>query len=1255
MSALRGGRPGIGQRRILSALLRQRRRLALATVAVALSVGYIAGALTLLDRVSEGLDDLAAAGAERADLIVEGDIAYESALEQTRRLVPGSVAPVVAEVEGVAAAIPRIEEVAILLAADGEPVVTPGLSEQPLGTNWPDDEELSPYRFVGEGRPPEGPDEVVIDERSAREAAVEVGDTLRVVGVSAEPFEVVGIVTTEAGPLPAGSSLALFDTETTRELFDVPDNDNRVAVRLEPGADAERVAAEIAALLPAGAQVVDGATGAEHRQEGLTRGFTLIRWLIIGFAALALVVGMVTVANSLTLLYAQRRRTFAGFRLLGARRRQLVGAALVEAALLAALASLIGAPLGVVLGRLIEGALGNLGTAVPVAGPVVSLSALGWAALIGVGATVFAAVVPAVRACRVPPVEAVAEVAADAGESFAVRLLNTTLMAGGAAALLAGLLVLADVSIAIALGIAIAVVIVWLVVRLLPWGLAVAVAGGIRLVPGGAPALRRIGARDAVRNRSRTAATTGALLLATAVVAGLAAFLSSFAASIDGDVGRLVRADLVVDSETFTRGGLPEALLEDLAEAPEVDAVSGWQVGRGWIAARPVRMSGIDGAVLDEVLSPGWVGSAPDALGPGGVLIERGVAEELGITAGATVPVEFTSLGVVQLVVEGIYDSGSVLLGDVVLDRSVLIDQVPLSFDIAALVTLSGGGEAGAEGRAAVEELAAEYGVTAVLDPVDFVDARGELLRGFERVVQWMLLFTLLQALVGVVNTLLLSVGERRREFGLLRAAGATRRQLHRLVLAEGVSFATVGTVLGIVAGVGLAGASIAALGRFGISGLQVPIPVLVLTAVAAIGLGVSAAVLPARAASAVAPLAALADTGDRPATRMRPSAVAPIGAPGPAPTTGPVLPPPFVAPVGAGGVHPRIASPEPNAPPAPPPAPDGMPAGAPAPRFAPAATRPTTPPPVPGPPVPPEPTPPLAPAAAAVPPDPPASAPPVAPTPESPDHPHVTSPPARAPAPGHAPPVEVSPFVGPAQRVASAPTSDPSPPAIETQPTHDAPPAVAARAGAGAGSPDRPDAHPAAESPPATEPLSWVRPGTDAGSVPPPRPNAVFGRAPGREHRPRASADRTAATPGDPAPPPARLADLLARLDERSQVDAVRASAAFAAALAADEVLEAVVHGWVGPLSCLLGRTNTRLVLVVDRFPEPLVESLVTGSTSVSLFGPPGTDHVSIAVVDGRRLLEVTGVVDVVAARVLAAGAPTAAPRARRSRSQYF
>ncbi|MEI2697648.1 MAG: ABC transporter permease [Microthrixaceae bacterium] len=160
----------------------------------------------------------------------------------------------------------------------------------------------------------------------------------------------------EQGRLPAGSSLALFSTDEARSLFQMPDSDNRVAIRLEPGADPEQVAAAVRTVLPGGAEVVDGATGALHRQESITRSFALIRLLITAFALLALIVGMVTVANSLTLLYSERRRTFAALRLVGAHERQLLAVALVEAAMLAGVASLLGAPLGLVLGRIIEGA-----------------------------------------------------------------------------------------------------------------------------------------------------------------------------------------------------------------------------------------------------------------------------------------------------------------------------------------------------------------------------------------------------------------------------------------------------------------------------------------------------------------------------------------------------------------------------------------------------------------------------------------------------------------------------------------------------------------------------------------------------------------------------------------------------------------------------------------------------------------------------------------------------------------------------------
>lgn len=1177
MSAISGRRPGIGLWRMVEALVRQRRRLLLATIAVALAVGYLAGALTLLDRVSRGLDQMSAAGSERADLIVEGEIAYESALEQTRRLVPASIAPSLEGIPGIAAVVPRIEDVAIILDADGDPIVAPGLSEQPLGSNWPDDEQMTPYRFVGEGRPPASSDEVVIDERSAVAGGFEVGDEVVVVGrAGPRTYELVGIVTTAEGELPAGSSLALLTTDEARDVFQAEANDNRVAIRLEPDADVAAVESSVRAVLPSGAELVDGETGARHRQESITRSFTLIRLLITAFAGLALVVGMVTVANSLTLLYSERRRTFAGLRLVGAHQRQLLTAALVEAAMLAAVASLIGAPLGLVLGRLIEAAIGALGTSIPVAGSAVSVPALLGAVVIGTVATVLAAIFPAVRACRVAPIEAVADSPAAPRIPWSVRLVNGALVAVGAAVLLSGLMMLGDVTPRTAVGVAVVVVLVGGVLAVLPTILSVAVAAGIRLVPTRPAALRRIGARDAVRNRARTAATTGALLMATAVVAGLAVFLASFARSVDGDVGRLVRSELVVDSGTFTRGGLPTDLLDELAALPDVAAVSGWQVGRVDAAGLPLRITGVDGDAMDTVLDPGWTDGSATSVSPQGVALEEATALALGLSVGDTLPVTFTSGGVEQLVVEGTYTQGSLLLGEAVVDRETLLRQVPASVDIAALVGLRQDSPAAV---AAVEELAAEFGVESVLRPDEFVDTRSELLNGFQRVIQWMLLFTLLQALVGVVNTLLLSVGERRREFGLLRATGASRRQLLRLVINEGLAFAAVGTALGLLVGIGGAVAAVRALGSYGISTVELPLGVLAVTSIAAMALGVAAAVVPARWAAAVPPLEAVADAGGDRGSRAarRPRLVVPsLRLPTRARRAGqPAAPGPPLGPSAA-----------PVPPPMPPPMPTSMPPAA----ATAAGPPPFTPPPTPSPsPLPPPYVPPVA-APTAPPPVPPSVPPPVEPA--------ATQPPPR-------------------------PVQDPAP---------------------SRGRAERPTIR-GRSAPAAAD--GWVRRGPVAAdragsSVPPP----LF--APG----PTGAAAAAAARAGDRRASAAapldevvrlRLGDALERLDPTTQQTALPVLVPFARELEPHEVVEHLAQGWSKGLMCLVARTDRRVVVVVDRFPEPLVESLHRLQTKVTVYGPPGVDRVSLAVVDGRRLLEVAGVRDRAEARALASPTPRA------------
>jgi hypothetical protein len=827
-----------------------------------------------------------------------------------------------------------------------------------------------------------------------------------------------------------------------------------------------------------------------------------------------------------------------------------------------------------------------------------------------------------VRACRVAPIEAVADSPAAPRVPWSVRIANAVLVGIGAVALLAGLMMLGDVSATTALGAAVAVVLVGGVLAFLPTVLSLAVAGGIRLVPTRPAALSRIGARDAVRNRSRTAATTGALLLATAVVAGLAVFLASFASSVDGDVGRLVRSDLVVDSGTFTRGGLPAELLDELGELPEVAAVSGWQVGRVTVASLPLRITGVDGDVVDQVLDPAWTADSATRVSPAGIALEESTAESLGVRIGDSVPVTFTSGGVEQLTVEGTYTQGSLLLGEAMIDRATLLRQVPASVDIAALVSLT---EDRPDAVAAVEEVAAGYGVDAVLRPSEFVDTRSELLNGFQRVIQWMLLFTLLQALVGVVNTLLLSVGERRREFGLLRVTGASRRQLMRLVLVEGLSFAAVGTALGLAVGVGGAILAVRSLGQYGISTIDVPVGVLLVTALAAMALGVAAAVAPARWASSVPPLEAVADAGgdrgsrrrDRRASSRAPQPDAhaePVVAA--QPVASPPVPPPF----------PPVPTPAPSPPPFPPlaslpPPPQVIPEV-----TAPTPTPPTPPPfppaPPPAPPPVPPPAPPPFPSVVPPPPAPTVVAPPSAPT--SPE-PAVASGPSTSETPAAQPLFAPRPAASGAVPDVSPPESvDPAP--VPTAPT----PAEPARPGPTA---TRGDSGRAADG--------WVRPasprrgGAGKDRTTPP----VFGRRPSPQEDVASSRRAAGAAPLDEAVH-IRLGAAEDRLDPLTVREAGAVLSPLARALEPDEHIEHLAQGWSKGLMCLVARTDRRVIVIVDRFPEPLVESLHRVRTDITVYGPPGTDRVSLAVVDGRRLLELTGVRDRAEAAALAGSA---------------
>ena len=860
-------RRGLGIRAALRTLLRQRRRMLLSVIAVALGVGYLAGSLSLLQRVGAGLAAQSGEATEQADLVVEGSIADDGPFQQNRRLVSDSLVSTLRSIPGIASVEPRLESPSMLIIGlDGQPVVGFGLTERPLGANFPKDPSLNPYRFLGAGRPPDTPTEVVIDQRSAKAAGTKVGDQVLVASKnSVGTYTVTGILDLTDAQLPAGSSLALFETEAARPLFDTGADDNAIAIRLSPGASRDQVKAAVAAQLYAGAEVSTREEYSQHRQATLGKSFTMIRVLLIGFAGLALIVGAFTVANSMALLFDHRRRGFAMLRLLGASPGQLVGAASIEALIGGFIAGVFGLGLGLLIGWAIERLISSLGTPLPVVGPLLTWWIPVVAVLVGGLVTLATALSPARAAARTPPVHAVTGVETRPGDRPIGRtILRWALVFLVIAAIGAGIgFAIGGTDAAlVAAGIGGAVAIVLIA---LPRVLSGVVSLATRLLLGRSVALRRMSALRSRQARTRAASTTAALLLAAAVVSGLTVLSSSFVSSVDNQVTKSITADLVIDSGSFTTGGLSADLIKRLRATDGVSAVTSYRPGLAQVGARNWRAGGLAGSDAFKLLNLDVIGATPSSFRSDEVLISERLAKEEGLAAGDTVPVIFPAGAVEQMKVRAVFRSRlNVLLGDLIVDTSVMAKQLPTSKDFLALLDLAK--DAPPTMRADITRMSTESGAAHVLTPDQLIATRAELLRGFARVIQWMLAFSVVLALIGVANTLQLGINERRREFGLLRAVGATRRQILRLVLAEACALSLVGTAAGMAIGIGAAYGTVRALSEFGLDRFDPPIVTVLVIAAVAIGLGLIGAVIPALRATRIPVLESIADsTGEEP------------------------------------------------------------------------------------------------------------------------------------------------------------------------------------------------------------------------------------------------------------------------------------------------------------------------------------------------------------------------------------------------------
>jgi putative ABC transport system permease protein len=840
----------------LAGLRARKLRVLTSSFAVLLGVAFMAGSLVLTDTIGQTFDSMFANIYDGTDGFVRGKATIQSEMgDDSRTRLDGAVLRAVQGVDGVAVAEPAVQGYAQLVGKDGKAVGNPNMGAPTFGGNWTDTDALNPFTIFA-GRAPRADDEVVVDKLSADKGKLGVGDRTTVLTkTGAEPVTIVGI--TKFGELdsPGGATFIGFTEATAERVITAPGEYNGVAVVGAPGVSQATLRARIAKVLPDTAEAITGDQLTKENQNDLKQAMSFFGTFMVTFAAIALFVGSFIIYNTFSILVAQRSRETALLRAIGASRRQVLWSILLEALVVGLVASVLGVAGGIVVAGGLQALLRGFGIDLPAGGVVLTMRTVVTSFVVGVSVSVVSAVFPARRASKVPPVEAMAAVAVEPSQSSRKRLVaGVALVAVGAALIALGVVGNGGVRV-VGLGVPLTFI-------------GVAVLGPILAKPvtsllgSPLPSMRAmpgtLARNNAMRNPKRTSATASALMIGVGLVTFIAVMATSAKHQIDKMVDKNFGADLVLDSGSFGFGGLSPSLAATVGELPEVRAVAPLRQG-------PVELEGAGQGVvaIDPVETPkmfdfGAVkGSIASLSDPSTIAVQDTFKTPDGrlLGVGDTVQVRFAKTGLQTFTVGATFEQafGSVMFGLPAWEANVA-DQ----FDSAVFV-LKADGVSLSDAQAAIEKVAAPYPTAKVQNLGEFKESQSGQINQLLGLIYALLGLAVLIAVLGIANTLALSIFERTRELGLLRAVGMTRPQLRSTVRWESVLIALFGTAMGLVVGVSFGSAIMLSLADEGLGALVVPYGQLALIAVLAGLCGVAAAVLPARRASKLDVLGAIA------------------------------------------------------------------------------------------------------------------------------------------------------------------------------------------------------------------------------------------------------------------------------------------------------------------------------------------------------------------------------------------------------------
>jgi putative ABC transport system permease protein len=833
-------------------------RFLLTGLAVVLGVAFMAGTMILTDTMGRTFDGLFATSNEGIDVVVHHTTGVKGDFADVTERVDAATLARIRQVDGVDAAAGAIEGFAQVVDKDGKVMTTEGIGGT-MGVSWIDDARLNPFSLRA-GRAPHGPDEVVLDKATMKAQGWHVGDTVGVLAKDAtKEMTIVGSAgfgTVDGIP---GFTVVAADDATAQAMFAQPGAYDSVVVAAEKGVSSAQLASRVkAAVGSPDLEVLTGKADTKDKQDTFKEDMSFFRTFLLAFAYIALFVGMFIIYNTFTIIIAQRMREMAMLRAIGASRRQVLRSVLFESFLVGAVASAVGLGAGVLLSFGLRALLSGVGIDIPTGGVVITGGTVATAFTVGIVVTMVSSIGPALRASKIAPIAALRETAIEApGASLKRTVIGLVVAGAGVAAFAAGVAGSgkgAVIAVGLgSLGIIFGVFILGPVIA----RPAMHVLGVPTRVSGATGQLAR---ENAKRNPRRTAATASALMIGVALVAFITIVASSSKGTLDAAVDKNLRADYVVDSGTWGYGGFGPSIEQRLAAVPGVETISPLRSVAAEVEGSTTELTAFDTTTIEDLVRFDTIaGSVADVRGDG-VGLSKAHAKKLHAHVGDTVTVHFAATGDQHLTVKAIYDGDLLAAGgmDTVVGLDTFDKNVTDVFDRQVYVAMHDGISA-ADGKASIEKVLTAWPNAELQDQAGFKESISGEIDMMLNLIYGLLGLAVIIALIGIANTLALSVHERTRELGLLRAVGMTRRQLKTAVRWESVLISLLGTALGFGLGVGGAWGISMATAKNGTAVFIVPGTQLAVIVGLAVFAGILAALGPARRAAKLNILDAIA------------------------------------------------------------------------------------------------------------------------------------------------------------------------------------------------------------------------------------------------------------------------------------------------------------------------------------------------------------------------------------------------------------